>query len=111
MAYKIPDGRDGAIVIEFMDGLFLVGGKDSSRVDFFDPTDNSWNCMKSMNEERLEPGAAVHNGLLYVIGGQEGSSSAEVYNPKTKTWTMVRHIQLKQLTALFFHANAQMKFI
>ncbi|CAI6370262.1 unnamed protein product [Macrosiphum euphorbiae] len=41
---------------------------------------------------RQFPGVAVLDGLLYVIGGDDGTStfdSVESYNPKTKTWTMV----------------------
>ena len=34
----------------------------------------------------------AHNGMLYVIGGDDGSSnlgSVEYYNPKLDTWTML----------------------
>ena len=34
----------------------------------------------------------ANGGLLYVIGGDDGSSnlgSVEYYNPKTDTWTML----------------------
>ena len=37
-------------------------------------------------------GVVANGGLLYVIGGDDGSSnlgSVEYYNPKTDTWTML----------------------
>lgn len=38
------------------------------------------------------PGVVALNGLLYVVGGDDGAanlSSVEVYNPKTDTWAML----------------------
>ena len=35
-------------------------------------------------------GVITHNGLLYVVGGDDGTSnlqSVEVYNPKNDVWT------------------------
>jgi len=37
-------------------------------------------------------GVVALNGLLYVVGGDDGSanlSSVEVYNPKSDTWSML----------------------
>ena len=37
-------------------------------------------------------GVVAHNGLLFVIGGDDGSSnlgSVEYYSPKSDTWTML----------------------
>lgn len=38
------------------------------------------------------PGVIALNGLLYVVGGDDGTSnlaSVEVYNPKTDVWTLL----------------------
>ena len=38
-------------------------------------------------------GVASLNGLLYVVGGDDGSSnlhSVEYYNPATDTWTLIK---------------------
>jgi len=38
------------------------------------------------------PGVVAHNGLLYVAGGDDGSSnlsSVEYFNPKSDTWTVL----------------------
>ena len=37
-------------------------------------------------------GVVAYDGLLYVVGGDDGSSnlsSVECYNPKSDTWTML----------------------
>ena len=39
-------------------------------------------------------GVVAQNGLLYVIGGDDGSSnlgSVEYYSPRSDTWTMLQH--------------------
>ena len=41
----------------------------------------------------MSTGVAAVNGLLYVVGGDDGSSnlaSVECYNPRTDNWTLVR---------------------
>ncbi|CAI6374761.1 unnamed protein product [Macrosiphum euphorbiae] len=51
-----------------------------------------WTSIPDMHLCRQFPGVAVLDGLLYVVGGDDGTStfdSVEFYNPKTKTWTMV----------------------
>ena len=45
-----------------------------------------------MNFCRRNAGVITHNGLLYVVGGDDGSSnlqSVEFYNPKTDVWIIV----------------------
>ena len=37
-------------------------------------------------------GVAMHDGLLYVVGGSDGTgplNSVEVYNPATDSWSML----------------------
>nr|CAD7414256.1 unnamed protein product [Timema cristinae]CAD7418693.1 unnamed protein product [Timema poppensis] len=41
---------------------------------------------------RRNAGVVAMNGVLYVVGGDDGSSnlaSVEVYSPKTDSWTML----------------------
>ncbi|XP_029341664.1 kelch-like protein 2 [Acyrthosiphon pisum] len=45
-----------------------------------------------MHLPRRDAGVVALNGLLYVVGGYDGTSSlnsVEFYNPRTNTWTMV----------------------
>eukprot|EP00957_Ditylum_brightwellii_P170749 12996525-Ditylum_brightwellii.AAC.1 len=48
-----------------------------------------------MHTKRYNCAAAVLDGQLYVVGGYEGSwklSSAEVYNPTTKCWSLITNM-------------------
>ena len=45
-----------------------------------------------MKYARRNAGVIAHSGLLYVIGGDDGTSnlaSVEVYNPKTDSWAVI----------------------
>ena len=49
--------------------------------------------FSDMNYCRRNAGVITHNGLLYVVGGDDGSSnlqSLESFNPKTEVWTIVQ---------------------
>lgn len=48
-----------------------------------------WRTRASMPTPRLEAGAAVINGKVYVVGGFSGSAltTTEAYDPATDTWT------------------------
>lgn len=53
------------------------------------PPDLLWATRSEMPTPKLEPGVAVVNGEVYVIGGYSGStlSTVEEYDPATDTWT------------------------
>jgi N-acetylneuraminic acid mutarotase len=52
------------------------------------PPDLLWTTPTFMPTPRTEPGIAVVNGTIYVIGGYSGStlSTVESYNPVSATW-------------------------
>ena len=44
-------------------------------------------------EQCFVTGVVTHDGLMYVVGGDDGTSnlsSVEMYNPKTDTWTLLK---------------------
>ena len=50
---------------------------------------NTWTQIADMLNRRRNAGVASVNGLLYVVGGDDGSSnlnSVEYYNPQTDSW-------------------------
>lgn len=74
--------------------LFAVGGWCSgdaiNSVERFDPHQNEWHMVASMNKRRCGVGVAVSDDLLYAVGGHDGSSylnSVERYDPKTNQWS------------------------
>ena len=61
-------------------------------MECYNPENNTWTAVAEMNYCRRNAGVVSHNGLLYVIGGDDGSSnlqSVEVYNRKTNVWTIL----------------------
>jgi N-acetylneuraminic acid mutarotase len=69
--------------------IYLVGGFDGTPKDIaerYDPDTNQWETLTSMSVAREGLSAAVLNGKLYAIGGQN-LSSVEMYDPQTGQWS------------------------
>ncbi|XP_066546874.1 kelch-like protein 17 isoform X1 [Amia ocellicauda] len=93
-----------------LDGnLYAVGGYDSSShlatVEKYDPQvrlqTNTWTPIANMLSRRSSAGVAVLEGMLYVAGGNDGTSclnSVERYNPKTNTWESVAPMNIRRST-------------
>lgn len=62
------------------------------KLNFFPKMSYTFNYILSMHAYFLFQGVVALNGLLYVVGGDDGSAnlaSVEVYNPKTDSWSML----------------------
>ena len=73
--------------------MYLVGGQ-TAVADCFDPDTNAWRAMAEMKERRMECGAAVIRGCIYVTGGYSYSKgtylqSIERYDPQLDAWETV----------------------
>ena len=92
---------DPAAVV-LANGRVLVFGGDAAgfstlaSAELYDPVANTWTATGSMNEARTRPTASVlPNGKVLVVGGLRGpapfsfSSTAEVYDPATGSWTLL----------------------
>ena len=113
--------RSGAGVGVLNGLLYAVGGHDGplvrKSVECYNPDRDEWtqvtgkiwfsifsfteilreinldSSFSDMNHCRRNAGVITHNGLLYVVGGDDGSSnlqSLESFNPKTEVWTIVQ---------------------
>ena len=78
--------------------LFLQeNGGYTSTVEVFDPQTEIWTEVDSMSQARCNPGAAVANGKIYVVGGLGDNllgppgalKTAEFYDPVTDSWTLL----------------------
>lgn len=86
--------------------IYAVGGFDGSTglssAEKYDPTTQEWRMISSMSTRRSSVGVCAHsNGLLYAIGGYDGSSrqclaSVESYNPLLDAWTPVSDMLCKR---------------
>ena len=77
-------------------------------VECYDPTTKQWRFVASMSRARRYVAVGVLNGLLYAVGGYDGTSvldSVEMYDPKFDQWKSVgtmnscrRHVAVGVLT-------------
>eukprot|EP00102_Acyrthosiphon_pisum_P022693 XP_016659903.1 PREDICTED: ring canal kelch homolog isoform X2 [Acyrthosiphon pisum] len=84
----VLDGIMYAIGGDCQDDTSSVGLKS---VEAYTPIDKVWSTIPDMHLCRVAPKVVTFKGLLYVIGGFDGSTnldSVEIYNPNKKTWTM-----------------------
>eukprot|EP00102_Acyrthosiphon_pisum_P022702 XP_016659912.1 PREDICTED: ring canal kelch homolog [Acyrthosiphon pisum] len=75
----------GGICQEHANSVYLKS------VEAYTPIANLWSPIADMHLSRYDPRVVTFNGLLYVMGGSDGSSqlgSLEIYDPNTNTWTM-----------------------
>ena len=95
--------RRSAFSTAVVDGkIYLIGGLlfehekgtfGLSTVEVYDPKNNSWQRLADMPTPRLQAGAAVVDGKIYVVGGYSVIDRhmkilkvVEVYDPQTDTW-------------------------
>ncbi|KAF7709676.1 kelch-like protein 23 [Silurus meridionalis] len=88
-----PHPEYGLCSVSLNNKLYLVGGQ-STITDCYDPEKDEWTQIAMMKERRMECGAAVINGCIYVTGGYSYSKgtyleSIERYDPDLDCWEIV----------------------
>ncbi|XP_018585149.1 kelch-like protein 23 [Scleropages formosus] len=88
-----PHPEYGLCSVSLNNMLYLVGGQ-TTITDCYDPEKDEWRQMSVMKERRMECGAVVMNGCIYVTGGYSYSKgtylqSIEKYDPELDTWEIV----------------------
>ncbi len=92
----MPTPRTALAVATGSDGrIYAIGGKDGngnvlSTVEVYTPSTDTWAEAAPMPTPRDALAAVVANGLIYAIGGFNGTiplDTVEAYNPQTNTWT------------------------
>lgn len=73
--------------------LYLVGGQ-TTVADCYNTVSDEWRTISMMKERRMECGAVVINGCIYVSGGYSYSKgtylqSIEKYDPQLDSWEIV----------------------
>ncbi|KAG1650863.1 Kelch-like protein 2 [Nymphon striatum] len=90
------------LVVSGNNMIYLAGGEfpdgsESKAMWRYDPVFDAWQEMQSMNTTRSELGLAIVDGMIYAVGGWDGScrlSSVEQYNPKTNMWMPVSQMKI-----------------
>ncbi|XP_007669391.2 kelch-like protein 23 isoform X1 [Ornithorhynchus anatinus] len=91
-----PHPEYGLCSIPLENQLYLVGGQ-TTITEYYDPEQNVWREIAPMMERRMECGAVVMNGCIYVTGGYSYSKgtylqSIEKYNPELNKWEIVGNL-------------------
>lgn len=98
----MPTARGGLMAEVLGDSIYVMGGMDNNgvslnTVEIFHPGNNTWSQGTPLLVPRDNPGSAVLNERMYIIGGrtrkeggdQETLASVEVFDPATATWSNV----------------------
>ena len=96
-------------------GAVALGSANAATAsgEVYDPIDNSWNMIRSMNHERVGLGLAALGDKLYAVGGTPATtiggtdpssalSSVEVYDPIDNSWNFVTPMNIPRA----YHATA-----
>uniref|UniRef100_G3NN78 Kelch-like family member 23 n=1 Tax=Gasterosteus aculeatus TaxID=69293 RepID=G3NN78_GASAC len=83
----------GLCSVSLNNKLYLVGGQ-TTVADCYDIERDEWRPISVMKERRMECGAVVINGCIYVTGGYSYSKGTylqtiEKYNPELDSWEIV----------------------
>jgi N-acetylneuraminic acid mutarotase len=89
----MPDWRVGLSLAVVGDKIYALGGRGTStqQIFVFDIGGQEWSISKSSNPApRFDSAVVVVDGLIYVIGGKEGtraSSRVDIFDPAKGTWS------------------------
>uniref|UniRef100_A0A1A7WV15 Kelch-like 23 n=2 Tax=Iconisemion striatum TaxID=60296 RepID=A0A1A7WV15_9TELE len=88
-----PHPEYGLCSVSLHNRLYLVGGQ-TTVADCYDTERDEWRPISVMKERRMECGAVVINGCIYVTGGYSYSKgtylqSIEKYDPELDSWEIV----------------------
>uniref|UniRef100_A0A8C4SDE6 Kelch like family member 23 n=2 Tax=Erpetoichthys calabaricus TaxID=27687 RepID=A0A8C4SDE6_ERPCA len=91
-----PHPEYGLCSVALNNKLYLVGGQ-TTIIDCYDPEKDEWRQKAPMRERRMECGAVVINGFIYVTGGYSYSKgtylqSIEKYDPQQDQWEIVGNL-------------------
>jgi len=88
-----PVSNVSAVVIGdriFVPGGMTASGSPTTAVEVYDARADRWSSAASLPAPRMAYAAAAFHGLLYLMGGSDGSSYSArtyVYDPATDAWT------------------------
>ena len=89
-----PDGRHETTFVECEGKFYLIGGRESRKIDRFDPQTNTWTKMKATSPliHHFQP--VLWNNKIYMVGAMTGGYPKEppmthiqIYDPIADKWT------------------------
>jgi len=98
----MPTGRYGLAAATVNGVVYAIGGSPNHQLDYleeqifyskveaYNPTNNTWTSKADMPTGRFLLGAVAVNGIIYAIGGYNATSTlatVEAFDPATNTWS------------------------
>ncbi len=89
-----PDGRHETTFVECNDYFYLIGGRESQKIDRFDPLTSTWTKMMATSPliHHFQP--VLWNNKIYMLGAMTGHypeeppmSHIQIYDPEKDLWT------------------------
>ena len=89
-----PDPRHETAFVEVKGKFYMIGGRESRKIDRFDPETNTWSKMKAESPliHHFQP--VVLKNKIYMVGAMTGGfpneppmSHVQIYDPKKDKWT------------------------
>jgi len=92
---NLPEPIGGAGTCTLDGKIYTTGGVTHTETDYilhktvymYDPELDEWQSRADMNSARGGHAALVYEGKIYVLGGNDTGSDAEVYDPEQDLWT------------------------
>ena len=106
--------RWGACGVTYGHHIYIIGGTEYenkeingiTKVEKFDPSEDSWEEVAPMNEARHDAFGAAMNEKIYVAGGlqkDDGNlralNTCEVYSPSTDEWQVIPSLKVPRHSA------------
>lgn len=94
---RMPTERSGGVPIVIDGKVYVAGGRPPHGHDFavYDPKTDKWETLPNMPSQRNHIAGAAIAGKIHVVGGRLGggfrsdkTAVHEVFDPKTKTWSI-----------------------
>ena len=96
-----PPRKDDPCVVSDEEHIYVIGGESISVLSTasrFNPHNNTWEEVASLNEGRYRAFGAAMGGKIYVAGGRnherESMNSCEVYNPSSDEWQLMPSLKV-----------------
>ena len=95
----LPTGRHETSLVECGGRFYMIGGRESQRIDRFDPQTRTWTKMAANTPliHHFQP--VVWDNKIYMVGAMTGGypteppmSHVQIYDPATDTWTQGHEI-------------------
>jgi N-acetylneuraminic acid mutarotase len=89
-----PDGRHETSFVECQGKFYLIGGRESCRIDCFDPQTKTWTKMQASSPliHHFQP--VLYDKKIYMLGAMTGDypkeppmSCIQIYDPLQDKWT------------------------